>query len=98
MAANLVRAMSPFPKHLKELRLHLCQRSAASQGVRDFVENHYVDLKKSNPQFPFLIRECSGVEPKVWARYEFGRERNLPLSNMSSDQVAKALQMLAEQK
>ena len=26
-------------------------------------------LKKSNPKFPVLIRECEGVEPKVYARY-----------------------------
>ena len=33
---------------------------------RDFVEQHYVELKKANPTFP--IRECSGVQPKLWAR------------------------------
>lgn len=26
-------------------------------------------LKKANPDFPILIRECSGVQPKLWARY-----------------------------
>lgn len=36
---------------------------------RDFVEQHYVTLKKANPDFPILIRECSGVQPKLWARY-----------------------------
>lgn len=36
---------------------------------RDFVEQHYVSLKKSNPDFPILIRECSGVQARVWARY-----------------------------
>lgn len=36
---------------------------------RDFVEQHYVSLKKSNPEFPILIRECSGVQARVWARY-----------------------------
>jgi NADH dehydrogenase (ubiquinone) 1 alpha subcomplex subunit 2 len=36
---------------------------------RDFVEQHYVELKKANPTFPILIRECSGVQPKLWARY-----------------------------
>ena len=36
---------------------------------RDFLETHYVDLKKLNPNFPFLVRECSGVEPKIYGRY-----------------------------
>uniref|UniRef100_A0A6I8PM63 NADH dehydrogenase [ubiquinone] 1 alpha subcomplex subunit 2 n=1 Tax=Ornithorhynchus anatinus TaxID=9258 RepID=A0A6I8PM63_ORNAN len=54
---------------LRELRIHLCQRSAESRGVRDFIEKHYVALKKANPTFPVLIRECSAVQPKLWARY-----------------------------
>lgn len=36
---------------------------------REFIEKHYVELKQQNPKFPFLVRECSGVEPKVYARY-----------------------------
>ena len=32
-------------------------------------------MKKNNPTIPILIREATGIEPKVWARYgtEFGR-------------------------
>ena len=36
---------------------------------REFVEKHYVDLKQKNPTFPFLIRECSGVQSRLYARY-----------------------------
>lgn len=36
---------------------------------REFIEKHYVPLKKANPQFPILIRECSGIQPKLYARY-----------------------------
>ena len=36
---------------------------------RDFIENHYVELKQLNPKFPFLIRECSGIEPKLYGRF-----------------------------
>uniref|UniRef100_F6TYK2 NADH dehydrogenase [ubiquinone] 1 alpha subcomplex subunit 2 n=2 Tax=Ciona intestinalis TaxID=7719 RepID=F6TYK2_CIOIN len=49
--------------------LHLCQKSPSSQGVRDFVEQHYVSVKTANPKFPIMIRECSQVEPKIYARY-----------------------------
>ncbi|XP_072682275.1 NADH dehydrogenase [ubiquinone] 1 alpha subcomplex subunit 2 isoform X1 [Canis lupus baileyi] len=54
---------------LREIRVHLCQRSSGSQGVREFIEKHYVELKKANPDLPILIRECSDVQPKLWARY-----------------------------
>lgn len=33
------------------------------------MEQQYVTLKKSNPDFPILIRECSGVQARLWARY-----------------------------
>ena len=36
---------------------------------REFIEGNYVDLKKSNPKLPILIRECSGVRPVMFARY-----------------------------
>ena len=56
-------------KNVKELRLHLCQTSASSGGVRQFVERDYVALKVANPHLPIMVRECSGVVPRVYARY-----------------------------
>ncbi|KAM6970150.1 NADH dehydrogenase [ubiquinone] 1 alpha subcomplex subunit 2 [Aplochiton taeniatus] len=93
MAAATVRSIgSNLAKNLREIRLHLCQTSPASQGARDFVEQNYVALKTANPNFPILIRECSGVQPKLWARYDFGKERSVALDNMSADQVASVLE------
>ncbi|XP_078509564.1 NADH dehydrogenase [ubiquinone] 1 alpha subcomplex subunit 2 [Lissotriton helveticus] len=98
-AAATVRTLgSKLGKNLREIRIHLCQKSAGSQGTRDFIEQHYVELKKANPEFPILIRECSGVQPQLWARYEFGREKNVPLNNLNTDQVAKALESLVNTK
>ncbi|KAM5217101.1 NADH dehydrogenase [ubiquinone] 1 alpha subcomplex subunit 2 [Hipposideros larvatus] len=77
---------------LREIRIHLCQRSPGSQGVRDFIEKRYVELKKANPDLPILIRECSEVQPKLWARYAFGQEKNVSLNNFSADQVTRALE------
>ncbi len=31
--------------------------------------SQYQHLKKANPKFPILIRECSGVEARLIARY-----------------------------
>ncbi|XP_026166091.1 NADH dehydrogenase [ubiquinone] 1 alpha subcomplex subunit 2 [Mastacembelus armatus] len=99
MAVAVVRSLgSSLGKNLREIRVHLCQTSAASKGARDFVEQHYVTLKKSNPDFPILIRECSGVQARLWARYDFGKESSISVENMSADQVAKALQTLVQSK
>ncbi|NXS32551.1 NDUA2 dehydrogenase, partial [Pomatostomus ruficeps] len=97
MAAAAVKSIGGgLGRGLRELRIHLCQRSAGSRGVREFIEQHYVTLKKANPNFPILIRECSGIQPKLWARYEFGKEKSVPLNNLSVDEVAKALESVVK--
>ncbi|XP_062261419.1 NADH dehydrogenase [ubiquinone] 1 alpha subcomplex subunit 2 [Platichthys flesus] len=99
MASAAVRSLSSrLSQNLREIRVHLCQTSAASKGARDFVEQHYVTLKKVNPEFPILIRECSGVQARVWARYDFGKESSISVDNMSADQVASALHTLVQPK
>ncbi|CAO2611904.1 NADH dehydrogenase [ubiquinone] 1 alpha subcomplex subunit 2 [Lemmus lemmus] len=77
---------------LREIRTHLCQRSPGSQGVRDFIQQPYVELKKAHPGLLILIRECSEVQPKLWARYAFGQEKNVSLNNLSADEVTRALE------
>ncbi|NXH08477.1 NDUA2 dehydrogenase, partial [Loxia leucoptera] len=97
MAAAAVKSIGGgLGVRLRELRIHLCQRSSSSRGVREFIEQHYVTLKKANPDFPILIRECFGIQPKLWARYEFGKEKSIPLNNLSVDEVGKALESVAK--
>ncbi|XP_076667690.1 NADH dehydrogenase (ubiquinone) B8 subunit [Andrena cerasifolii] len=84
--------------HLKELRILLCQTSKSSQGARDFIEQHYVPLKKSNPEFPVLIRECSLIEPFLYARYEYGVEHCVALQNLKSEEILKRVKELATNK
>ncbi|XP_045470603.1 NADH dehydrogenase [ubiquinone] 1 alpha subcomplex subunit 2 [Harmonia axyridis] len=88
--------MSRFASRLKELRIHLCQTGVASKGVREFIEQHYVPLKKANPKFPILIRECSGVQPKVWARYEKGVEQSISLKDLSASEVLSKIESLSK--
>ncbi|XP_072397620.1 NADH dehydrogenase [ubiquinone] 1 alpha subcomplex subunit 2 [Diabrotica undecimpunctata] len=85
-----------FGSALKELRIHLCQTGAASKGVRDFIEKHYVQLKSSNPKFPILVRECSGVEPRLWARYDLGKEKCVSLKDLSPEDVLNRIQAVAK--
>jgi hypothetical protein len=42
----------------------------------------YPTMKKHNPHTPILIREAQNAEPKVWARYDLGKEEMAPLSGM----------------
>ena len=85
-----------FSPALKELRIHLCQKSEASQGVRDFIEKYYVSIKQQNPKFPILIRECSGVQPRLWARYEGGVESSIPLTKLKAEEVLKNVSLVSQ--
>eukprot|EP00884_Botryococcus_braunii_P022978 jgi/Botrbrau1/9364/Bobra.354_2s0020.2 len=60
---------SALSKNLQELRILLCQTSPASQGARDFVLGSYQELKKANPNFPILVREATGTQARLIARY-----------------------------
>jgi len=83
-----------FAPAVKELRLHLCQKSSTSEGVRKFIEQFYVNLKNQNPTTPILIRECSNINPTLWTRYEYGIEKQIPLTGMNAEQVLNAIENL----
>ncbi|KAG6788058.1 hypothetical protein POTOM_004111 [Populus tomentosa] len=83
-------------KNLKELRILLCQSSPSSSSTRTFIEKNYKDLKTLNPKLPILIRECNGIEPQLWARYDFGVERGVRLEGLSEVQISKALEELGK--
>lgn len=48
------------------------QAGTFSLFCRDFLEKYYIGLKKDNPKLPILVRECSGIQPKMYARYGKG--------------------------
>ncbi|KAF1877336.1 hypothetical protein Lal_00012109, partial [Lupinus albus] len=83
-------------KNIKELRFLLCQSSPASSSARAFVEKNYKELKTLNPKLPILIRECKGVEPQLWARYDLGVEKGIKLEGLSEAQISKALEDLVK--
>ncbi|GLU12147.1 hypothetical protein SLE2022_288520 [Rubroshorea leprosula] len=83
-------------QNLKELRILLCQTSPSSSTARAFVERNYKDLKTLNPKFPILVRECSGIEPQLWARYDMGVERGIRLEGLTETQIFKALEDLVK--
>ncbi|MCJ1311511.1 hypothetical protein MMC25_005183 [Agyrium rufum] len=40
-------------------------------------------MKKNNPNTPIMIREALGVNPRVFARYEYGKEKSESLSGQN---------------
>lgn len=42
---------------------------------RSFLTRAYPTMKKANPYTPIMIREAVNIEPRVYARYEFGVEK-----------------------
>ena len=75
----------------------MCQQSPVSMGARQYVANHYQDIKSSNPTLPFIVRECFGAQPNVYARYDFGKERRIYLNGLSEQEVDQAVAELAGQ-
>lgn len=53
----------PSPEHLLQFSL------ACIHPRRDFIMGSYAEMKKANPDFPILVREASGTEAKLIARY-----------------------------
>ncbi|GMH38859.1 hypothetical protein BSKO_06757 [Bryopsis sp. KO-2023] len=88
---------STLSKNLNELRIHLCQTSEGSKGVREFLFGNYVELKKANPKFPFLVREASQVEAKLIARYDFGTEASVSIEGKDSASILKDLEKLVKE-
>ncbi|KAJ2157836.1 hypothetical protein GGF46_004230 [Coemansia sp. RSA 552] len=87
-----------FTNSLKELRIHFSQDAPASRGLRDFIVSSYPALKKDNPTLPILIRTASGVESRIIARFEQGRERKIVVDDMGPDAVAQKLKDLVSGK
>ncbi|GAQ81698.1 NADH dehydrogenase (ubiquinone) 1 alpha subcomplex 2 [Klebsormidium nitens] len=85
-------------KTVQELRIHLCQTSPSSKGVRDFVAHRYQELKNQNPQLPILIRECSGVQPRLFARFDYGKEKAVGLDGLDEAAVESKLEELVKTK
>ena len=85
-----------LPAVVQELRIHFCQSGSSSAGARAFVMKNYKALKAANPALPILVRECAGVEPQAFARFEMGKEAKVALAGLDEAAVAKALETLAK--
>jgi hypothetical protein len=48
---------------------------AMSISNRSFLTRAYPTMKHHNPHTPIMVREALNTQPRVFARYEFGREK-----------------------
>ncbi|KAJ5263351.1 hypothetical protein N7478_010956 [Penicillium angulare] len=86
-----------FTKGLKELRFLFCQTSEQSAATRTFLNRAYPTMKKHNPHTPILMREASGTVPRVFARYDLGKETQEALSGLSDAQIEERITTLVKQ-
>ncbi|KAM9951877.1 hypothetical protein ACTFIW_011582 [Dictyostelium discoideum] len=80
--------------NLQEIRITFCQSNQSSEGLRNFVVKNYSDLKRLNPKLPLLIREGHGVEPVIYARYDWGKEEKKVVTNLTEQEVEEKLKEL----
>ncbi|GAB7359962.1 hypothetical protein MBLNU230_g7487t1 [Neophaeotheca triangularis] len=85
-----------FTKALKEVRFHHCQTSDASANVRSFLTRAYPTMKHHNPHTPIMIREALNVSPRVFARYEFGREKVAELAGLDDKGIEATVTKLVQ--
>ncbi|KAH8393765.1 NADH dehydrogenase [ubiquinone] 1 alpha subcomplex subunit 2 [Drosophila serrata] len=95
MRSTLARLSSLTP-NLKEVRIILDPNSVASKGAREYVKKFYPNLKKKNPDLPILVRQCSGIEPRLYARYGNGKEVSLPLANKAAPDIHKNVEAVGK--
>ncbi|EPE26515.1 Thioredoxin-like protein [Glarea lozoyensis ATCC 20868] len=76
-----------FSQTLKEVRFLFCQTSEKSAGARTFLARAYPTMKKNNPNTPIMLREAADTPARVYARYEFGKEKSESLAGLSDKEI-----------
>ncbi|KAF2745919.1 NADH-ubiquinone oxidoreductase-like protein 105 kDa subunit [Sporormia fimetaria CBS 119925] len=85
-----------FAQGLKEVRFLFCQTGDASAPVRNFLTRSYPTMKKHNPHTPIMLREAAGTEPKVYARFDFGKEKMVPLKGLGDKEIEQKVTDLVQ--
>ncbi|KEF61922.1 NADH dehydrogenase (ubiquinone) 1 alpha subcomplex 2 [Exophiala aquamarina CBS 119918] len=95
LSANMATKYA-FTQGLREVRFHLCSSSQASEAARTFLKRAYPTMKHHNPNTPILIREATGVDPKIWARYGLGKEKSQSLAGLSDKEIEDTVTTLVK--
>ena len=81
-------------KNVREIRFVLSGSCPKSLGMKNWINQNFVELKKSNPETLLLIRECKDVDPIVSARYDFGAERKVICEYATAEEVEDIVSQL----
>ncbi|KAL6152926.1 hypothetical protein ACJBU6_08094 [Exserohilum turcicum] len=71
-------------------------KDRADVAARSFLTRSYPAMKKANPSIPIMIREASGTEPTVYARFDFGKEKKLPLKGLEDKAIEQQVSDLVQ--
>ncbi|GAB9475441.1 Nadh dehydrogenase [Globisporangium polare] len=83
-------------RSIQELRFVACETSQSSQGLRTFFRKNYEELKMLNPRTPFVYREAEEMEPFVYARFDWGVEKQVFVQNKSDKEILDIVKGLVE--
>uniref|UniRef100_M4BBX2 Ribosomal protein/NADH dehydrogenase domain-containing protein n=1 Tax=Hyaloperonospora arabidopsidis (strain Emoy2) TaxID=559515 RepID=M4BBX2_HYAAE len=83
-------------RSIQELRFVACDTSQSSVGLRTFFHQNYRELKMLNPLTPFVYREAEEMEPFVYARFDWGVEKKVPVPGKSDKEVLAVLKGLVD--
>merc|ERR1712014_159919 len=75
---------SPLPIHDSRRRT---DTSSSHDANRSFLTRAYPTMKHHNPHTPILIREAMNIQPRVFARYEFGKEKMADLQGLDDKAI-----------
>jgi NADH dehydrogenase (ubiquinone) 1 alpha subcomplex subunit 2 len=84
-------------KALREIRFVVSNLSQADSPTTQFIRQNYTPIKKEHPSFPFIVRECQGVDDFVVFQYDFGVERKQMLKGLDAQQIEQVVEQHVSQ-
>ncbi|CEO97310.1 Ribosomal protein/NADH dehydrogenase domain-containing protein [Plasmodiophora brassicae] len=85
-----------FSPLLREIRLHFCQTSASSAGIRSFVVDNYWALRRANPDVSILVRECHGIKPRIVTRFHMTPEQDYNVESFAAGEIADVVKNVTQ--
>ncbi|KAG2382338.1 hypothetical protein C9374_005540 [Naegleria lovaniensis] len=75
-------------KNVHQLMFYFCPKNGQSQGVRDFLQTNYSDIKALNPYTGLLIRETPDIEePFVMVERHYGVREKKDVKNLTASDI-----------
>lgn len=79
-------------KALREIRFVVSNLSQSDSPSAQFIRKNYTPIKQEHPNFPFIVRECQGVDDFVVFQYDFGVERKQLLRGLGVQDIEQLVE------